>query len=150
MSDKREQLRDRIEAAEARQKAREIGQRAAGAADRVTTFAREHPLLLIAGGLAVGAALSTLIPRSPQHTTNIVEFYYPEEIALFEREFVEAERAAYMETAHEDDIIAQRMDRGRRILMQRGENDAGPYQSPMEDGMMHFHEYVRARLGPHL
>jgi choline monooxygenase len=94
--------------------------------------------------------VSTLIPRSPQHTTNIVEFYYPEEIALFEREFVEAERAAYMETAHEDDIIAQRMDRGRRILMERGENDAGPYQSPMEDGMMHFHEHIRARLGPHL
>src|SRR5205085_4336813 len=64
--------------------------------------------------------VSTLIPRSPQHTTNIVEFYYPEEIALFEREFVEAGRAAYMETAHEDDIIAQRMDRGRRILMERG------------------------------
>ena len=27
--------------------------------------------------------------RSPQHTTNVVEFYYPEEIALFERDFVE-------------------------------------------------------------
>jgi ElaB/YqjD/DUF883 family membrane-anchored ribosome-binding protein len=65
MSDKREQLRDRIEAAEARQKAREAGQRAADAADRVTSFAREHPFLLIAGGLAVGAALSTLIPKSP-------------------------------------------------------------------------------------
>lgn len=65
MSDKREQLRDRIEAAEARQRAREIGQRATDAADRVTSFAREHPLLLIAGGLAIGAALSTLVPRSP-------------------------------------------------------------------------------------
>ncbi len=38
--------------------------------------------------------VSWLIPRGPQQTTNIVEFYYPEEIALFEREFVEAERAA--------------------------------------------------------
>jgi choline monooxygenase len=94
--------------------------------------------------------VSTLIPRSPQHTTNVVEFYYPEEIALFEREFVEAERAAYLETAHEDDIIAQRMDRGRRILMERGENDMGPYQSPMEDGMMHFHEYIRARIASQL
>jgi len=92
--------------------------------------------------------VSTLIPRSPQHTTNVVEFYYPEEIVHFEREFVEAERAAYLETAHEDDIIAQRMDRGRRALMERGESDAGPYQSPMEDGMMHFHEYIRRTLGP--
>ena len=39
--------------------------------------------------------VSTLVPRGPQHTTNVVEFYYPEEITLFEREFVEAERAAY-------------------------------------------------------
>ncbi len=91
--------------------------------------------------------VSTLIPRSPQHTTNVVEFYYPEEIALFERDFVEAERAAYLETAHEDDIIAQRMDRGRRVLLERGDNEIGPYQSPMEDGMVHFHEYLRGAIG---
>ncbi len=90
--------------------------------------------------------VSTVIPRSPQHTTNVVEFYYPEEVALFEREFVEAERAAYRETAREDDEIARLIDRGRRALMERGENDAGPYQSPMEDGMMHFHEYLRRVL----
>ncbi len=91
--------------------------------------------------------VSTLVPRGPQQTTNIVEFYYPEEIALFEREFVEAERAAYMETAIEDDEIALRMDAGRRALLERGDDDAGPYQSPMEDGMQHFHEFLRRRLG---
>lgn len=91
--------------------------------------------------------VSTLIPRGPQHTTNVVEFYYPEEIALFEREFVEAQQAAYLETAMEDDEIACRMDRGRRALMAMGRNDAGPYQHPMEDGMLHFHEYLRSRLG---
>ena len=92
--------------------------------------------------------VSTLIPRSPQHTTNVVEFYYPEEIALFEHPYLAAQQAAYMETAKEDDEIAQFMDRGRRALLERGENDAGPYQSPMEDGMMHFHEYVRRHLEP--
>jgi hypothetical protein len=46
-------------------------------------------------------------------TMNVVEFYYPEEIVDFEREFIEAERAAYMETAIEDDDIGERMDRGR-------------------------------------
>jgi len=30
--------------------------------------------------------------------------------------------------------------------LERGESDAGPYQSPMEDGMMHFHEYLRRGL----
>ncbi|HLS56952.1 MAG TPA: SRPBCC family protein, partial [Zeimonas sp.] len=92
--------------------------------------------------------VSTLVPRGPQKTTNIVEFYYPEEIVLFEREFVEAERAAYMETAIEDDELALRMDAGRRVLLDRGDDDAGPYQSPMEDGMQHFHEFLRSRLGP--
>ena len=56
----------------------------------------------------------------------MVEFYYPEEIAAFEREFVEAERAAYMETCIEDDEIAERMDAGRKALMARGDNEVGP------------------------
>ena len=90
--------------------------------------------------------VSTLWPEGPQKSSNVVEFYYPEEIALFEREFIEAERAAYMETCVEDDEIGLRMDHGRRILLQRGENETGPYQSPMEDGMQHFHEWYRARI----
>ncbi|RYF51200.1 MAG: aromatic ring-hydroxylating dioxygenase subunit alpha [Comamonadaceae bacterium] len=94
--------------------------------------------------------LSTLYPKSPQETVNVVEFYYPEEIAAFEPEFVQAQRAAYMETAVEDDEIAERMDAGRRALMLRGVNDAGPYQSPMEDGMQHFHEWYRKMMGPDL
>ncbi len=91
--------------------------------------------------------VSTLIPRGVDRTTNVVEFYYPEDIALFEREFVEAEQAAYMETAAEDDEIAERMDAGRRALYRAGRNEVGPYQSPMEDGMQHFHEFLRRELG---
>jgi choline monooxygenase len=91
--------------------------------------------------------VSSLIARGPRHTTNVVEFYYPEDIVLFEREFVEAQQAAYMETCAEDDEIAIRMDGGRQLLYERGEDDAGPYQSPMEDGMRHFHEYVRREMG---
>ena len=90
--------------------------------------------------------VSHLIPRGPQQTTNVVEFYYPEDIVLFEREFIEAEQAAYMETCAEDDEIALRMDAGRRALMLQGLNQTGPYQTPMEDGMQHFHEYLRREL----
>ena len=90
--------------------------------------------------------VSTLWPNGPQKTRNVVEFYYPEEIVLFEREFVEAERAAYMETCEEDDEIALRMDAGRKILLDRGVNEVGPYQSPMEDGMQHFHEWYRRHI----
>ncbi len=91
--------------------------------------------------------VSTLHPQGPDKTLNMVEFYYPEEIAAFEREFVEAHQAAYMETCVEDDEIAERMDAGRRALMLRGDNEVGPYQSPMEDGMQHFHEWYRAQMG---
>ncbi len=90
--------------------------------------------------------VSHLIPRSPTRTTNVVEFYYPEEIALFEREFVSAQQAAYVETAIEDNEICERLDRGRRALYESGMDDAGPYQSPMEDAEVHFHEWLHARL----
>ena len=93
--------------------------------------------------------VSTLHPVSVDKTLNMVEFYYPEEIAAFEREFVQAQQAAYMETCLEDDEIAERMDAGRRALLQRGDNEVGPYQSPMEDGMQHFHDWYRREMrGP--
>ena len=94
--------------------------------------------------------VSSLIPRDVDKTTNVVEFYYPEEIALFEPEFIEAEQAAYMETAREDDEIGERMDRGRRALVKQGRSEVGPYQSPMEDGMQHFHEFYRRMMEGHL
>jgi choline monooxygenase len=70
----------------------------------------------------------------------------PEDIALFEREFVEAEQAAYRETAKEDDEIAERMDAGRSALVAQGAARSGPTKSPMEDGMQHFHEFYRREM----
>ena len=90
--------------------------------------------------------VSTLFPHGPQKTLNMVEFFYPEEIAAFEREYIEAQQAAYMETCIEDDEIAERMDAGRRALLARGDNECGPYQSPMEDGMQHFHQWYRRMM----
>jgi phenylpropionate dioxygenase-like ring-hydroxylating dioxygenase large terminal subunit len=90
--------------------------------------------------------ISTVLPKGVQKTVNVVEFYYPEEIVAFEREFVEAQQAAYWETCVEDDEIALRMDAGRKALMERGDDEVGPYQSPMEDGMQHFHEWYRRAM----
>lgn len=59
---------------------------------------------------------------------------------------VEAQQAAYMETCIEDDKIGERMDAGRKALLQRGDNEVDPYQSPMEDGMQHFHEWYRQQM----
>ena len=103
-----------------------------------TTMVEWYPEVLV---------VSTLHPVSPQKTVNLVEFFYPEEVALFERDLVEAQQAAYMETCDEDDEIALRMDAGRRALAARGDDEVGPYQSPMEDGMRHFHAWYRRAMG---
>jgi hypothetical protein len=34
--------------------------------------------------------------------------------------------------------------------MERGDDEVGPYQSPMEDGMQQFHEWYRRMMGPAL
>lgn len=91
--------------------------------------------------------VSTLFPMGLNKTLNMVEFYYPEEIQAFERDFVEAQQAAYNETCLEDDEIGERMDAGRAALLARGDNEVGPYHSPMEDGMPHFHQWYRRQLG---
>ncbi len=79
----------------------------------------------------------------------MVEFYFPEDIVLFERALVEAEQAAYRESAVEDEDICLRMQAGRRALYEQGISQSGPYQSPREDGMMHFHAFLRRQLEPH-
>jgi len=94
--------------------------------------------------------VSNIIPTGVDSCLNVVEFYYPEDIALFEREFVEAEQAAYRETAVEDDDICYGMQKGRKALYEQGLSQAGPYQSPMEDGMVHFHEWLRRMIEPQL
>ncbi len=39
------------------------------------------------------------------------------------------------------------MDAGRRALMARGVSETGTYQSPLEDGMRHFHAWYRRVMG---
>ena len=46
--------------------------------------------------------------------------------------------------------IITRMTEGRRALWRQGRSETGPYQSPLEDGMVHFHEFLRREIGPRL
>ena len=94
--------------------------------------------------------VSTLYPRGPEKHVNVIEFYYPEEIVLFEPDFMAAQQKAYHETALEDEEICVRMTEGRRALLLDGREEYGPYQSPMEDGMVHFHEFIRRELAQHV
>lgn len=90
--------------------------------------------------------VSHIIPRGVDACTNVVEFYYPEDIALFEREYIAAQQAAYEETAVEDNEICQRMHDGRRALFAQGIDERGPYQHPMETGLEHFHRWYRRQI----
>ena len=40
------------------------------------------------------------------------------------------------------------MTAGRRALFEQGINETGPYQIPMEEGMAHFHQFLRREIGP--
>ena len=116
---------------------------------RVTDLMMAFPALLLAITLAAIFSPSLLIVALVIAMVNWVQVarvIYTQTIAISEREFVEAERAAYMETCIEDDEIAERMDAGRKALLARGDNEVGPYQSPMEDGMQHFHEWYRRQM----
>ena len=94
--------------------------------------------------------VSHLIPTGVDTCSNVVEFYYPEDIALFEREYVKVQQAAYMETAVEDKEICQRMHDGRKGLFALGLNETGPYQHPLESGLEHFHLWYRRQMEQHL
>jgi choline monooxygenase len=94
--------------------------------------------------------VSHLIPTGVNSCSNVVEFYYPEEIACFERAYVEAQQAAYHETAIEDKEICQRMHDGRQALFAQNIDQRGPYQHPLETGLAHFHMWYRKHMQAHL
>jgi phenylpropionate dioxygenase-like ring-hydroxylating dioxygenase large terminal subunit len=94
--------------------------------------------------------ISHLIPNSVDSCSNVIEFYYPEDIALFEHDYIAAQQAAYHETAIEDKEICERMHQGRKALHAQGLDERGPYQHPLESGLEHFHQWYRTQLSQYL
>jgi len=94
--------------------------------------------------------VSHLIPEGPHKCKNVVEFYYPEDIVLHQKEYIQAQQRAYMETAVEDEEICQRMHDGRVALSKLGLDERGPYQHPMESGLQHFNQWMHKMLDPHV
>ena len=94
--------------------------------------------------------ISTLLPSGIESCVNVDEFYYPEEIILFERELVEVEQAAYLGTTAEDEKICMYMNESRRVLNDQSIIDPDPHQMPMAAGMIHFHQIQRCEIEPHL
>lgn len=59
---KRENLKEKIEAAERRNEERSAADYAIEAKDRATAFVKEHPIATVAGGLVLGAVVAAMIP----------------------------------------------------------------------------------------
>jgi choline monooxygenase len=94
--------------------------------------------------------ISTLHPISPTETMNVIEFFYHQDVS---EELIVAEQAAYMETAVEDDDIAERMDTGRAVLLQNAEKWwhetdelSGPCHPHLEAGTGHFMEWWKENM----
>ncbi len=69
---KRQEIKDRITAAQERNAERQepslgerVSARATAARDDFTAFAKEHPVATVAGGLAIGVLISALFKNSP-------------------------------------------------------------------------------------
>lgn len=61
-TEKRAELKDKIEAAERRNADRSFADYARDARDGTTSFVKQHPIATIAGGLALGAIVASLLP----------------------------------------------------------------------------------------
>jgi phenylpropionate dioxygenase-like ring-hydroxylating dioxygenase large terminal subunit len=92
--------------------------------------------------------VSTVVPDGPGAFTNVIEYLYPADLLADDPGFADAQQAAYAETAVEDRVIIERMHAGRRALAADGRDERGPYQRPLEDGLVHFHDFLWDVLGP--
>lgn len=61
-TDKRAELKSKIEAAEQRNADRTLGDRAREAAEGATSFVKDHPFATIAGGVVLGALIASIVP----------------------------------------------------------------------------------------
>lgn len=91
--------------------------------------------------------VSTVYPDGDDlaRSINHVEYYLRNDRAF--RGAFDVQRAAYDETASEDEEICNSIERGRRAEWRLGESAIGPTHPVRELGVAHFHEYIRRTSG---
>lgn len=60
--EKREELKNRIEAGQQRHANRTVGDYARQARDNATAFVKEHPVATVVGGVAIGVIVASMVP----------------------------------------------------------------------------------------
>jgi phenylpropionate dioxygenase-like ring-hydroxylating dioxygenase large terminal subunit len=87
--------------------------------------------------------ISTYQPLAPERTRVCSQYYFTPEIARDRRDYVAAAHAIFGEVGREDLEITELLHHGRRMLYQQGRDDRGPYHEPMEQGLLHFHRFLK-------
>lgn len=93
--------------------------------------------------------VSVVTPDTPSQCTNYVDFYHPQSMVDAKHPYCKAFQDAYLETAGEDDVICQKMDAGRKACLENNQLESGPFQTPLEDGIAHFHNFWVREMNSH-
>lgn len=88
--------------------------------------------------------VTTYDPLSPKRTRLCSQYYFRRSIRESRPDFVAASHAMFAEVTAEDHDVTARLHEGRQALFQQGIEYQGPYQEPMEQGLRHFHLFLRA------
>ncbi|MCC6493485.1 MAG: Rieske 2Fe-2S domain-containing protein [Pirellulales bacterium] len=82
-------------------------------------------------------------PLSAERTALSSQYYVRRDVRESRPDLVEACHAVLDEVTAEDHEASVRLHAGRRALWRQGERRQGPYQDPMEQGLRHFHDFLR-------
>lgn len=85
-------------------------------------------------------------PLGPERTRLTSQYYFRRSIRETRPDFVEASHAIFAEVTAEDHMASVRLHEGRRALYRQGHEEQGPFQEPMEQGLRHFHDFLRRSL----
>jgi phenylpropionate dioxygenase-like ring-hydroxylating dioxygenase large terminal subunit len=91
--------------------------------------------------------VTTYDPLSPTRTRLSSQYYFRRSVHQSRPDFVAASHAVFAEVTAEDHDVTVRLHAGRQALYQQGVERQGPYQEPMEQGLRHFHQFLRAACG---
>jgi choline monooxygenase len=87
--------------------------------------------------------VTTYDPLAAERTRLCSQYYVRRDIRESRPDFVAACHAVLDEVTGEDHDASVRLHAGRRALWQQGVERQGPYQDPMEQGLQHFHDFLR-------
>jgi phenylpropionate dioxygenase-like ring-hydroxylating dioxygenase large terminal subunit len=90
--------------------------------------------------------VTTYDPLAPERTRLCSQYYVRRDIRESRPDFVAACHAMLDEVTGEDHDASVRLHAGRQALWQQGVERQGPYQDPMEQGLRHFHGFLRDSL----